>query len=207
MTTSHRADANRSRAGLPADWARTALPSPLGPLTLVIDKLRRLRALYWSDHSARAEAALKRQFLHGEFILNDGIPGTSPQDVLADFFDGDDRLMQIPLVVGGSPFQRSVWRMLLATPAGQPASYTSLAWAIGHPAAVRAVGTANGANPLPIVVPCHRVIAADGTLGGYGGGLERKRWLLDHERGCRRRPHELSTTVAWGLLNFPQNVV
>lgn len=162
--------------------------SPLGRLTIVTDELQRLRALYWSDHAARAEAALARQSAHGAYVLNEGVPGSDAVRLLGAFFDGENKLAEIPLVVGGTDFQRSVWRVLLTIPPNQPASYASVARSIGIAGAVRAVGTANGANPLPIVVPCHRVVASDGTLGGYGGGLERKRWLLDHERRLRPLP-------------------
>ena len=83
--------------------------------------------------------------------------------------------------MAGTPFQRKVWQGLCAIPYGETMSYAELARRIGHPGASRAVGSANGRNPISIVVPCHRVIAADGTLGGYGGGLDRKEWLLQHE--------------------------
>ena len=82
---------------------------------------------------------------------------------------------------GGTPFQRKVWSALRDIGVGRTASYSEVAKAVGSPSAVRAVGAANGANPIPIVIPCHRVIGADGSLCGYGGGLERKRWLLRHE--------------------------
>jgi len=87
----------------------------------------------------------------------------------------------IPVHTSGTPFQCEVWAALRAIPAGQTLSYGALAQAIGRPAAIRAVGHANGANPLSVVVPCHRLIGASGSLTGYGGGLERKRWLLAHE--------------------------
>ena len=92
-----------------------------------------------------------------------------------------DALDTLPVDAGGTPFQREVWTALRAIPAGTTWSYKRLADRIARPAAVRAVGLANGANPLGIVVPCHRVIGADGSLTGYGGGLARKRWLLEHE--------------------------
>lgn len=103
---------------------------------------------------------------------------------LADYFDGTiDALDQIPVgEVGGSPFQRRVWAALRTIPPGQPISYADLATAVGQPGAVRAVGNANGRNPVPIVVPCHRVVRTGGALGGYGGGVARKQWLLDHEK-------------------------
>jgi methylated-DNA-[protein]-cysteine S-methyltransferase len=102
---------------------------------------------------------------------------------LRAYFDGELAAIDgLPLVMEGTDFQRSVWKALSTIPCGETLSYGELARQIGRPKAVRAVGLANGANPIGIVVPCHRVIGADGTLTGYGGGLDRKRWLLAHER-------------------------
>jgi methylated-DNA-[protein]-cysteine S-methyltransferase len=101
---------------------------------------------------------------------------------LEAYFDGElSALDGLPVVMQGTEFQRAVWRTLRTIPCGRTMSYGELARRIGRPRAVRAVGLANGANPIGIVVPCHRVIGADGTLTGYGGGVDRKRWLLDHE--------------------------
>ena len=98
------------------------------------------------------------------------------------YFDGDMKAFEgARLDFGGTEFQRAVWNALLAIPVGTTVSYGELARKIRRPDAVRAVGAANGANPIPVVVPCHRVVASDGSLHGYGGGLDRKRWLLDHE--------------------------
>ena len=98
------------------------------------------------------------------------------------YFDGALRDFDLPLHAGGTPFQQRVWEALRAIPYGRTASYGQLARQLGRPGAARAVGAANGRNPLSIVVPCHRVIGASGTLTGYGGGVRNKRWLLDHER-------------------------
>lgn len=100
---------------------------------------------------------------------------------LTAWFGGERTRFDLPLRAAGTPFQRQVWEALCAIPYGQTCSYGDIAKQIGSPAAVRAVGTANGRNPLPIVVPCHRVIGANGTLTGYAGGLSIKRWLLAHE--------------------------
>jgi methylated-DNA-[protein]-cysteine S-methyltransferase len=98
------------------------------------------------------------------------------------YFAGDlSAIERLAVVTGGTDFQREVWAALRRIPAGRTLSYGALATQLGRPKAVRAVGLANGANPIGIVVPCHRVIGADGSLTGYGGGLERKRWLLAHE--------------------------
>jgi methylated-DNA-[protein]-cysteine S-methyltransferase len=104
-------------------------------------------------------------------------------DAITRYFDGDIHAIDdIPVRATGSGFQHRVWDALRTIPAGETTSYAQIAAEVGAPAASRAVGRANGTNPVPIVVPCHRVIRADGTLGGYGGGLDRKRWLLAHER-------------------------
>jgi AraC family transcriptional regulator of adaptative response/methylated-DNA-[protein]-cysteine methyltransferase len=125
-----------------------------------------------------------RQRLRAVFV-----PGTNPlltrtEAQLADYFSGLLRNFDLPLEMVGTPFQRSVWDALRQIPHSETRSYADLARAVGRPAAVRAVGTANGANALAIVVPCHRVVGADGALVGYGGGLWRKQRLLDLERGA-----------------------
>ncbi|WP_320827724.1 methylated-DNA--[protein]-cysteine S-methyltransferase [Reinekea sp.] len=102
-------------------------------------------------------------------------------DYFAGHFAGSDRSFSVPLVALGTPFQLQVWQALRTIPYGQTWSYQDLAEAIGRPTAARAVGMANGKNPLSIVVPCHRVIGKNGRLTGYAGGLERKAWLLEHE--------------------------
>jgi methylated-DNA-[protein]-cysteine S-methyltransferase len=144
----------------------------IGTLRLVCDDEGTLHALEFADREAKiphAEAA----------------PGRAPAPVrraLEDYFAGDlDALDDILVAARGTPFQREVWAALRRIPAGATTSYGALAAEIGRPKAVRAVGLANGANPVAIVVPCHRVIGADGSLTGYGGGLDRKRWLLAHE--------------------------
>ena len=101
---------------------------------------------------------------------------------LRAYFEGQLREFNLPLDMAGTPFQLQVWRQLLNIPYGETRSYLSVAQAIGRPAAVRAVGAANGANPVPIVVPCHRVIGSSGKLVGYGGGLPLKKLLLSLER-------------------------
>lgn len=100
---------------------------------------------------------------------------------LDEYFAGTRQHFELPLNAGGNAFQRTVWEALTEIPYGQTTSYGKVAAAVGHPDGARAVGVANGQNPIPIIVPCHRVIGADGSLTGYGGGLPTKRWLLDHE--------------------------
>ncbi|MBV9266742.1 MAG: methylated-DNA--[protein]-cysteine S-methyltransferase, partial [Acidobacteriaceae bacterium] len=105
-------------------------------------------------------------------------------DAVSRYFSGElEAINALPVRTAGTPFQREVWRTLREIPCGTTISYAQLAVRIGRPSAVRAVGLANGSNPIAIVVPCHRVIGSDGSLSGYGGGIERKRWLLEHERG------------------------
>jgi methylated-DNA-[protein]-cysteine S-methyltransferase len=156
------------------------MDSPVGGLVLV-SRGDELVALAFEDRAERALAALGRR--HGEVTL---VPGTAPaalRDAVASYFGGAiGALDALRVRTGGTPFQQAVWQALRAIPAGTTTSYARLARAIGRPSAVRAVGLANGSNPVAIVVPCHRVIGEDGSLTGYGGGLERKRWLLAHER-------------------------
>jgi methylated-DNA-[protein]-cysteine S-methyltransferase len=102
------------------------------------------------------------------------------QQLLA-YFSGDLDRFDLPLAPKGTPFQQKVWTALRSIPSGETQTYAAIAHQIGNPAAVRAVGAANGANPIAIIIPCHRVIATNGTLHGYAGGLDRKRWLLDLE--------------------------
>jgi methylated-DNA-[protein]-cysteine S-methyltransferase len=97
---------------------------------------------------------------------------------LLEYFEGRRKTFDVPLAPKGTPFQLAVWKALLDVPYGQTISYADLASRIGKPAAVRAVGAANGANPIPVIIPCHRIIGSNGTLTGYGGGIERKQWLL-----------------------------
>ena len=119
------------------------------------------------------------------FAGEDWVPGTSAAaDALGRYRDGDIAAIDDLVVdAGGSPFQARVWEELRRIPAGTTRSYADVARALGQPTATRAVGSANGRNPVSIVVPCHRVVRADGTMGGYGGGLDRKTWLLGHEGG------------------------
>ncbi|MDQ6776534.1 MAG: methylated-DNA--[protein]-cysteine S-methyltransferase [Actinomycetota bacterium] len=107
---------------------------------------------------------------------------------LDEYFHGRRRRFEVELAPAGSPFELAVWRALLDVPYGETVSYGALASRIGHPGAPRAVGAANGRNPIAVIVPCHRVIGADGSLTGYGGGLERKRLLLDLEAGVQALP-------------------
>ena len=156
------------------------LTTPIGTALLVTDADGVLRALDWEGHERRMKELLRRQY--GATVLRDARASEAIKAALAGYFDGDlDRLATIEWRVGGTAFQRQVWTALTTIPAGTTMTYGALAVQLGMPRAVRAVGHANGANPLSVVVPCHRLIGAGGSLVKYGGGLMRKRWLLEHE--------------------------
>jgi AraC family transcriptional regulator of adaptative response/methylated-DNA-[protein]-cysteine methyltransferase len=175
--------ASRAARALFAAW----LDTPLGPMTAIADD----QALYLHVYVDRR--GLEHQIERLRARARAGIvPGRTPpiaqlEAELGAYFSGSALRFATPLAPFGSAFQRAVWDELRAIPPGGTRSYAEIAGAVGRPAAARAAARANGANPLAIVIPCHRVLAADGTLGGYGGGLPRKRWLLAHERRWRRR--------------------
>ncbi len=155
-------------------------PSPIGELSLVTDDARRLRALDFETFDARMHRLLRRGC--GPFTLQSGPAPRAVRDALDGYFAGAfAALAGLAVDAGGSPFQRRVWQALRSIPPGCTTSYGALAASLGQPGASRAVGLANGANPVAIVVPCHRVIGANSSLTGFGGGLPRKRWLLQHE--------------------------
>jgi methylated-DNA-[protein]-cysteine S-methyltransferase len=159
------------------------LDTPLGRLTLIADAEGRLRLLGWLEGHQRIERALTTLTSGLELAVRRVHNPHGLRAALEAYFAGQlDAIDRLPVLSGGTPFQRRVWNALREIPCGETWSYSQLARRTGNPAAVRAVGLANGANPVGIVVPCHRVIGADGSLTGYGGGLERKRWLLAHER-------------------------
>ena len=156
------------------------LPSPIGTIVLVCCG-DALRALDFGDDEDRMRRLLRRRY--GEYRLASGRAPAGIRSRIEEYFEGHlESLNHVPVETGGTPFQRSVWSALREIPVGTTVTYGHLAARIGKPRSTRAVGTANGSNPVAIVVPCHRVIGANGTLTGYGGGLHRKRWLLAHER-------------------------
>ena len=158
------------------------MATPVGVMLVVTDDDERLRALDWEDYEARMHQLLRLHYGADAVSLSDRRNPSAPRRVLDAYLAGDIRAIDtIPVETRGTDFQRSVWTALRDIPAGQTVSYGALAKTIGRPSAVRAVGAANGANPVSVVVPCHRVIGHDRSLTGYGGGLERKRWLLAHE--------------------------
>jgi methylated-DNA-[protein]-cysteine S-methyltransferase len=158
------------------------IETPIGQLLLVADSAGNLRAVDWNDYQPRMLRLLERHYGKNRFTLEPAHNPHGLSDAIDRYFAGDihatDRL---PVRTAGTPFQRTVWNELRKIPGGTAISYGKLAELIDHPKAVRAVGLANGSNPIGVVVPCHRVVGSDGSLTGYGGGLDRKRWLLDHE--------------------------
>jgi methylated-DNA-[protein]-cysteine S-methyltransferase len=156
------------------------VPSPIGAILLVTDDGHRLRALDFHDYEDRMRELLRRQY--GAVALQPGSPPPAIADALAAYFAGDRTATErIPVETAGTPFQRQVWAALRCIPAGTTTTYGGIAAALGRRGASRAVGLANGSNPVAIVVPCHRVIGANAALTGFGGGLHRKQWLLEHE--------------------------
>ncbi len=151
------------------------IDSPVGPLTLVVDDAGLLCALYTHEqaHHPGPQGLGERDDTVAADAVNE----------LAEYFAGERTVFDVPTAARGTDFQKAVWGELAAIPAGQTRSYGEVAAALGKPSASRAVGAATGRNPISIIVPCHRLVGATGALTGYAGGVERKRWLLDHERG------------------------
>ncbi|UYN97300.1 MAG: methylated-DNA--[protein]-cysteine S-methyltransferase [Enhydrobacter sp.] len=160
------------------------MATPMGELIVVADRDGNLRAIDWTDHEARMRQLLDRQYGRGARTMTAARNPGGLTAALRRYFAGDlTAIDDLPAKTEGTPFQKRVWKALRRIRCGTTLSYGELARRIGHPTAVRAVGLANGQNPISIVVPCHRVIGSDGSLTGYGGGLERKKWLLSHEGG------------------------
>ena len=156
------------------------LTTPIGTMLLVTDGDGTLRALDFGDYQARMKELLRLHY--GAVTLASGRAPKAMRAALSAYFDGEfAALKTIAWRVAGTPFQRKVWTALPNIPAGQTMSYGALAAKLGAPNAMRAVGHANGSNPISVVIPCHRLIGANGSLVKYGGGLHRKQWLLRHE--------------------------
>ena len=147
--------------------------SPIGPLTIEVDEEGRLTRL---SFGALSSSPARTPARHAESSRYSAV-----ETQLAEYFAGARQVFDMPLNPSGTSFQLAVWNELVRIPFGDTITYAELARRIGKPAAVRAVGAANGANPIAVIVPCHRVIGSNGTLTGYGGGIERKQWLLAHE--------------------------
>lgn len=165
------------------------IQTPIGEMLLVTDQTRQyVHALDWQDYETRLHVLMKRQYKNSIFSLQLTKEKSSAHHLMLQYFAGNiHSIDHIQTNTGGTEFQKAVWRELKNIEAAHPISYRTLASRIGKPAAIRAVGAANGANPIGIIVPCHRVIGANNALTGYGGGLERKKWLLNHEANFSNR--------------------
>src|SRR3984893_7384261 len=160
------------------------IKTPTGRMVIVTTDEHWLRAVDWEDHEPRMQRLLRRHYGTNAILCEMSCPSAARRSLQA-YFEGDlDAVTCLPTATNGTDFQRTVWDALRRIPVGHTISYGALAVQIGRPTASRAVGLANGANPIAIVIPCHRVIGANASLTGYGGGLDRKRWLLAHEGAC-----------------------
>lgn len=159
------------------------VPTPIGAMMIAADLDGNLRVALFTEEEAAVSRQLQLHYGKAGFRLEHTRNPHGLSAVITRYFNGElTAIDTIPVATGGTPFQRRVWQELRNIPCGATTSYGDLARRIGHPTAVRAVGAANGDNPVAVIVPCHRVIGSNGSLTGYGGGIERKRWLLDHER-------------------------
>ena len=160
--------------------------TPTGRMLLVTDERGLLHALDWEDHRERMQRLLGRYYRQVTLVMREARNESAAKRAVLAYFAGRlEAINGLGVATSGTEFQNRVWTALRQIPSGKTCSYGMLAKEIGRPAAVRAVGLANGSNPVAIVVPCHRVIGANASLTGYGGGLERKRWLLAHEANHR----------------------
>lgn len=158
------------------------LTTPIGELIVLADAEGKLRAVDWTDYEARMRLLLDRAYGQSRYELQRKRDPGGLTSALRRYFKGEIGILaDLPVAAPGTSFQSSIWAALRRIEDGSTISYAELARRIGKPRAVRAAGLANGQNPVSIVVPCHRVIGSNGTLTGYGGGLERKQWLLVHE--------------------------
>ena len=160
------------------------LDTPLGPMVAVADEEVLYLLEFVDRRGLEAEIERLRRKVEAAIVPGRSRPIERIEEELGAYFSGELKRFSVPTATLGTPFQRTVWQALQTIPAGETRSYAQIAEATGKPAACRAVASANGANQLALIVPCHRAIRSDGHLGGYGGGLPRKRWLLDHERNC-----------------------
>lgn len=167
----------------PLRLLRDELDTPLGRMVVLTLESGALRLIVWVDEHPKLAPALRAYSSDPRYAMREASNPGGATEALRRYFDGDlGALDRLTVASIGTPFQSAVWRALRAIDCGTTLSYAELARRIQKPSAVRAVGLANGQNPINLVVPCHRVIGSDGSLTGYGGGLHRKRWLLAHER-------------------------
>jgi len=182
----------RDRTLLRADWIET----PIGPMMAIADS-HALHLLEFAERKALpAEIRKLQKFTGSGIVMGRHPPIDQVEKELAAYFAGEDIGFRTRIAGHGSPFQRQVWEALRAIPAGVSRTYGSIAAELNLPSSTRAVAGANGANQIAIVIPCHRLVGADGSLTGYGGGLWRKRWLLEHERRMAARRANYSAAAA-----------
>jgi methylated-DNA-[protein]-cysteine S-methyltransferase len=163
-------------------FSLSRMSTPIGGMLVVTDRDQRLRALDWEDHQQRMHGLMERFYKGRPLKIAEGVMPGELSDAFEAYFAGLLNVIDgIEVVMPGTAFQQGAWNTLRTIPAGQTLSYGEQAARMGRPNSMRAVGAANGANPVGLVIPCHRVIGANGSLTGYGGGIERKRWLLRHE--------------------------
>jgi AraC family transcriptional regulator of adaptative response/methylated-DNA-[protein]-cysteine methyltransferase len=187
-------DAFKQVFGQPPSKAQTIsclyakwIDTPLGAMVAVADD-RGLHLLEFVDRRGLERELLLLRKQTGSVILpGNNLHLTKITEQLQAYFEGSNFGFTVPLVTVGTPFEKTAWKQLLNIPPGTTWSYSQLAKKVGNAKAVRAIGRANGRNRLAIVIPCHRVIRADGALCGYGGGIWRKQWLIDHERTATSR--------------------
>jgi methylated-DNA-[protein]-cysteine S-methyltransferase len=164
------------------DFRVERIPTPVGVMMLVTDDDGHARAVDWEDHEDRLQRLLAGYYRPHEIRLEAPLRATDARACVEAYFEGElSAIDAIPVEMAGTEFQKEVWEALRRIPVGSTMSYSGLALELGRPKATRAVGLANGANPIGVIVPCHRVIGVDASLTGYGSGLPRKRWLLEHE--------------------------
>lgn len=173
------------------------IATPVGEMMLAVDAEGRLRGAHWDETEEGLALTLGRHHATRDARIETARDPGGVSSVLTAYFAGASRAIEaIEVGASGTPFQQEVWAELRRIPCGTTISYAELARRIGRPSAVRAVGLANGANPVAVVVPCHRVIGSSGALTGYAGGLERKRWLLAHEGALEPNSLPLLATAA-----------
>ena len=156
------------------------IETPLGPMLAISDE-HHLHLLEFKEYK-HLDKAIQRLQTHSRIIPGEAKPIALVQTALDQYFEGALHSFDVPLFIKGTPFQKKVWEALQKIPLGETRAYLDLAKTIGNPLACRAVAKANSTNQFAIIVPCHRVINANGLLGGYAGGVMRKQWLLDHEK-------------------------
>ncbi|HEY1729914.1 MAG TPA: methylated-DNA--[protein]-cysteine S-methyltransferase [Candidatus Baltobacteraceae bacterium] len=164
------------------DFVVERIPTPVGMMMLVTDADGNARAVDWEDHEDRLQRLLQGYYRPHAIELEPAVRPTGVRSKVEAYFEGDLHAIDaIPVEMPGTSFQKKVWDALRRIPVGTTISYGDLATQLGRPELMRAVGSANGSNPIGVIVPCHRVIGADGSLTGYGSGIPRKKWLLEHE--------------------------